>query len=177
METIFRLYYARLYHFASRLIEDKMEVEDIVQDCMMNFWIRAKEKEDFAGNIEAYLFRSVKNRCLNYLQRTNMRAEKNEAIAGLYDSSTPDAEALLSQEQMFDLIYKEFLHLPARQSEIMKYMYVDGLSTQEIADRLSITPNNVRINKARAIQKLRASLLKGLFLLFLILFYFFSKIL
>ena len=50
-------------------------------------------------------------------------------------------------------------------------IYLDGLDTNEIAEKLGITPNNVRNQKARALEKVRTSLLKKGLLHLLVLFF------
>ncbi len=83
-------------------------------------------------------------------------------------------EAQIVQEDIFNRIYQEILELPVSDIKLLKLIFIEGLDSNEIAERLNITPNNVRNQKARALKKLRTLLLrKGFSLLDIILVLFF----
>jgi len=68
-------------------------------------------------------------------------------------------------------VYKEIQQLPVAQAQLLKMIFVEELGTDEIAEKLGITPNNVRNQKARALEKIRALILrKGLSIIFLLIF-------
>ena len=78
----------------------------------------------------------------------------------------------LIQEDIFNRIFREIDQLPEAQVKLLKMIYVEGLETHEIAARLGITSNNVRIQKARTLEKLRTIMLrKGLLPLFFLFFH------
>ena len=49
----------------NRALEAGIEPKDIVNDSFASVW---NHRNDIESNIEAYLFQSVRNRCLNYLR-------------------------------------------------------------------------------------------------------------
>ncbi len=56
---------------------------------------------------------------------------------------------------------KAFQELPLMRKEVLRLMFVEELSTKEIAARLNISEEYVRQQKSRAFRKLRASLSEG----------------
>ena len=179
MQTVFEQYFARLCYFAQKLTGgNKEEAEDIVQEAMLNLWINVKEKGAGVISLEAYLFQMVRNRCYNFNKREKMRAEKAGSLLKQAPLSDNEVEQELMREDLFNKIYQELMALPPQQAEIMRMIFVDGLDTNEIAGRLRLTPNNIRNHKARAIEKVRAFILKkGPFILLVIYYYYFINLL
>jgi RNA polymerase sigma-70 factor, ECF subfamily len=66
-ETLFHRYYGNLCLFASKLINNNEAAEEIVQDLFVKLWEK-KEQISIESSIKNYLFRSVKNHCLNFIK-------------------------------------------------------------------------------------------------------------
>ncbi len=67
-ELLFRYYYAGLVTFASRIILDSDEAEEIVQDFFVRMWTGLREIKNSAS-LKNYLFTCIKNRSLNHLKK------------------------------------------------------------------------------------------------------------
>ena len=170
MEQVFETFYWRLYYFAKKLTDDTTESEDIAQEALLSFWINIKDKGTRPDNITSYLFGIVRNRCYTFNQRSQMKVDKANAIIEQFQISEALIEEQLIREDIFNRVYQEFGFLPAQQAEVMRLIFIEGLETNEIAQRLNMTPNNIRNHKARGIEKIRSLILqKGLFILILLL--------
>ena len=64
-EFLFKSYYPRLRHFASRFV-DETTAEDITQECFLKIWEMRSEIRN--PNIASLLFTMVRNACLNHLK-------------------------------------------------------------------------------------------------------------
>jgi RNA polymerase sigma-70 factor (ECF subfamily) len=173
MRMFYELYYSRLFYFGSTLIHDIPDAQDFAQEALVSFW---QKREDFRhsslSQAEAFLFTVVRNKSYNLLRHQKMKAGK-EADMRSGPAFDEEAEARFIQEDVFDRVYKEIQELPAAQAQLLKMIFVEGLGTDEIAQKLAITPNNVRNQKARALEKIRTLILKkGLLFFFLLFFYF-----
>lgn len=175
MESIFQLYYKRLYFFAVKVVETRMDAEDIVQDVLLKFWINARDNGIVPGHVEGYLFSMVRNRCLNHLERQKMLHERNGAvIEEFYIRQEQRMEELSIQEEIFHRIKENFTQLTPIQAQVMDLLYVQGLSVAEVAAALDTTANNVRNHKARALERLKSGLEKDLLGALIFFFIFFS---
>jgi len=146
-----------------------MEAEDIVQEAFINFWNNVRNKQSVPDNMEGYLFRTVRNLCLNHAQRQRMMDEKNDVITReFYEGVRQRMEELAVMEHLFYEIKKQFVHLTSAQVQVMQHLYIDGLSISETAERMDTTAVNIRNHKARALERLRAVLEQELLLLTLI---------
>lgn len=160
MKTFFGLYYTRLSWFASLLITDQQAAQDFGQEALVSLWQRRETfRHSTLQQAESFLFTVVRNKCYNHYKHEKVKAgRENDLLSGpQFDTET---EARLIQEDLFNRVYKEIEQLPPAQARLMKMIFVDGLETEEIAKKLAITPNNVRNQKARALEKIRALLLR-----------------
>jgi RNA polymerase sigma factor (sigma-70 family) len=161
MKVLFDLYYPRLYYFAYKLIKVKVEAQDIAQETLMALWQhRAEFKDAELKDAEAYMFAIVRNKSHNLIKHAKMKALKRDEICDAQQFSDELLEARLIQEDIFNRIYQEILQLSPPQVRLLKMLYLEGLETKEIASQLNITPNNVRNQKARVLDKIRTVLLR-----------------
>lgn len=141
--TFFYRYNTKVYYFILHLVKVHAEAEELTQDVFLKLWVSRKllRSVNNAGN---YLFVMARNRSLDHLQKCV--AEKNmkrELEALLSHQSNPVNEAVFYRQSK-DLIAIAVMRLPAQQRRIYCLSKELGLTRQEIAARLSISPNTVK---------------------------------
>ena len=161
---IFDQYYDFLCMIANSYLRDNYISETIVSDIIYNLW-EIKENIDIKYSLRSYLVRSVKNRCVNYLQQEYIQREisinkyeDKAAIEELFfiDSKHP-LESLLEQE-LESKINAEINDLPPECQQVFKMSRFDGMKYEEIARKLSISVNTVKYHMKNALMKLRLEL-------------------
>jgi RNA polymerase sigma-70 factor (ECF subfamily) len=161
MCKIFYMYYPKLCLYADSLVQNKEEAEDIAQEALAQLW---HHRLKFAGlneeNISAYLFTTVKHDCYDYHKHEQVKRAKKQDIIDLIPESNDSVESAFIYLEVLSKIYAEIRNLPPHLSEIVRMSFIEGLTTEQISEHLRITPNNVRVQKARALEKLRNALLK-----------------
>ena len=168
MKQVFIMYYSRFHYFSYKMINNFVDAEDIVAEAFLNFWQNIQENKVAAGNLQAYLYRMLRNRCLNYLERKQMlEGRSGEVVEQFYGNIQQNMDHTALKTELFHRIKNNFSQLTPIQAKVMQLMYDEGLNVQEIADRLETTPNNVRNHKARALDRLKA-ILKGTLLILII---------
>src|SRR5688572_17570559 len=68
---LFQMFYKRLLNFAFQYVRTKEISEEIVSDVFIKLWNKRAEITKIETP-EAYLFISVKNGCLNYLEKFSL---------------------------------------------------------------------------------------------------------
>lgn len=150
---------------ASRYIRDNQEIEDIVQEVFVKLWEKRKEIR-IHSNLENYLFNSVKNTCVNYVQR------KKETIAGLEGVDLhqweTDREEEFTSEEFASKISQAIETLPPQCKKIFLLTYIDDLTYQQTADALGLSKNTIKTQMGIAYKLLREKLHNSFFSLMLI---------
>src|ERR1700712_2932677 len=170
LKQIFNSYYAMLCFFAERLIEDRIEAEDIVQDVFIKLW---EKQSDFAQytNIKAVLFIAVKNACLNYKQKQSVSFKRASSLAYATSSHTGNFVLLeMVRAEVLNELYQELAKLPTECRNVMRLLFVEGWDPNKTAEHLNLRASTVRTQKSRGIQALRKKINLSIFLLFMYFF-------
>jgi RNA polymerase sigma-70 factor (family 1) len=164
VEYLFDTYYRSLCSFAYRYIEDNEMAEDIVQETFIYIW---QNKPKFTDDIatKVYLYRTVKNKCLNKLNHFKVKAKAHDNIQGEIEESNL-FESHFLHEETIRLFYQAIETLPDQSRAVIK-LALNGLSNPEIAEDLGISVNTVKTHKKSAYSTLRIKL-KDVFPLFLL---------
>ncbi|MCF6334097.1 MAG: RNA polymerase sigma-70 factor [Draconibacterium sp.] len=171
-EMVFNTYYKRLCTFAFDYTRQLEIAEDIVKDFFVVFW-NNREKLEITTSLSGYLFRSVRNACINYLLRNKERNKTisieevnwveikiNEPLSNDYPLGN-----LLAKEQE-NQIFNAIEKLPERCREVFKLSRFENLSHKEIAERLNISKNTVKVQVFRALKSLKAAMTSDSIILF-----------
>ncbi|NPA35867.1 MAG: RNA polymerase sigma-70 factor [Chlorobi bacterium] len=166
-ELLFRFYYPGLLVFAKQLIFDPTEAENIVQDFFVNLWVnRAKIKD--SSSLKGYFFTSIKNRAFNYLKRVKVREHIIEELKQLTESDSLFQPDVFIESELQNKIKTALNKLPRRTREIFVLSRTNGLTNDEIAEKLNISKRTVETQISNALKVLRIDLKDYLFLLLIL---------
>ena len=149
-------------------MDDIDQAEEVVQDMFFNFW-QKREKLDVNISLEAYLFRSVRNSCLNYLKHLKIREEHrlatNDEIRAKEMQVYDNVVALELQERINHTIEQ----LPPERKKIFKMSRYEELKYREIAEKLNLSVKTVEVQMSKALKFLRLHLSEYLSLFLIVL--------
>ena len=163
---------ASLLMFAKRFIPTDA-AEDVVHDVFLEVWNLSGEKEDLPTY--AYLFKAVRNRCLNKLKREQVKdqyiqsTQIDNQLLGLdfYQSH----EKLLIDKEGLQLLHDQIEALPEKCRIIFKMSYFEEKKNAEIAEILSLSIRTVEHQLYLGLKTLREKLTaKGKRSLFFMIF-------
>jgi len=156
-ESLFRSSYVSLVRYAKTLIKDHDTAEEIVQDLFFRLW-QDKEKLNIENSINGYLFRSVHNRCLHYIEHSRV-VERH--AAEMLNRQTEDQESpsdILNYKELQEKIARILERLPEKCGKIFTMSRFEGLKYTEIAEKLSVSVKTVEANMGRALKEFRKEL-------------------
>lgn len=155
-------YWEVVYRQAEKLLKDTDQAQDITQDIFSNLWLKRQDLN--IADLPAYLYVSVRNRALNYFEKQNRYIPFEQLLQHNIDLYGDQADAVLLRNDFLQT-YKALIEtLPVRRRAIFQYYYDEGLSTDEIARKLSLSQKTVQNQLGRAVTYLRANLSILLFL-------------
>lgn len=163
-DILYGKYWKQVYNAAYKRLNNAGQAQDIAQDIFVQLWIRGTAS--LIENLPAYLFVAARNGVFKYMEKEGKYAALPDAVNNLESpAGGPDAKMLHAEFlKAFDALVAA---LPAQQAIIFKLRFNEGLSSQEIADRLQISPKTVRNQIGKALATLKDSLIL-LHLLFLL---------
>ena len=166
-EMVFREYYRPMTAYAFRFLNDLADAESIVQDVFLRLWQKRHEIM-IVASLENYLFRSVKNHCINYIEHEKIKTGYQALVLRNEEDRSEYSEFFL-EFGLMKKIQAAIAALPERRQEIFRLAREEGLKYREIADRLEISVKTVETQMTLALKQLRESLkaFKNLVLFFL----------
>lgn len=166
-EKLFRLYYGPLCLFASKILQDDISAEEIVQDFFVKLWEK-RNRLTIETSVKNYLFRSIKNLCINFIQHNKIKFRHAQSI--LSDAAQNNSlDDHFYEIGLAEKIEESILSLPKKRQIIFRLSRQDGLKYREIAEKLNISIKTVETQMSLAIKTLRDKLknYKSFLLLFL----------
>jgi RNA polymerase sigma-70 factor (ECF subfamily) len=156
VEILFRQYYDPLVHYSFRYVKNIQTAEDVVHDIFLKLWIN-RHKIEFGVNIKTYLFNSVRNQSIKYLQKhSREETYKSRNYEIEYDLDTPEIQ--LFNKESKESIQNVVMKLPPKCREIFCMNRFDELTYIEIASILEISIKTVETQMSRALKFLRKNL-------------------
>jgi RNA polymerase sigma-70 factor (ECF subfamily) len=155
-EQLFRRYYAPLVVYASRYVSGTEIAREIVQD----FFVKLYEKRNSLSidiSVKSYLYRSVYNCCINYLNQRNIQ-DKHLKNIELERSDEDNLENEINSVELQYKISEVIEELPAKCKRIFKMNRFEGMKNDEIASSLNLSKRTVETQISKALKILRRKL-------------------
>ena len=154
--SVFHLFYKRLLCFAGGMLPAR-EAEDAVQEAFVKLWERRKNFEALQA-VKAFLFLSVKNSCLNTIKHQEV-VHRHGKLLHVAEEEQSVLSRMIEAETIHEML-NALGSLPPGCRNILHQGYFEGLSNQEVADKLYVSINTVKTQKVRGLRLLRSSLFK-----------------
>ena len=163
---LYLIYYPKLVRFAKEFVMSEEDAENITQDVFADLWEK-RESMYHIENINAYLFRLVRNRCLDYLKHKVFEQKYVENVQASFEVELNlkmqsldrfDVLDIYEGNEMEKLVREAINSLPKKCRAIFLLSRMEGLKYREISERLGISVNTVDCQMGIALKKLRVML-------------------
>ncbi len=152
-----------LYALALRILGDKEEAEELLQEVYAEVWCKGSRYDARRGSPIAWLVTLTRSRAID---RLRSRASKGRGLTDPIDSTI--ATTLRDQEptpferqvdvELRTLVSRALSELPDAQKEALELAYYEGLSHTEIAARLNQPVGTIKTRIKLGMTKLKTSL-------------------
>lgn len=156
-KALFTSLYPRLCLFANAYVKDMELCKDLVQEVFVKMW----EKQHLITNqntVKAYLYTSVKNKCLDYLKSKKRKVEVHTSMEELVLETEGFFMEEMAQTEIIAQLKIAIDKLPNKCRNVLKFS-MHQYSNKEISEELSISVSNVKSQKRIAYQKLKEALM------------------
>jgi RNA polymerase sigma-70 factor, ECF subfamily len=140
-ERFYRRFRPGLVHFASGIVQNADDAEEIVQDMFLAVWNK-QEQLVFEDSLKNYMFTGVKNRCLNHIKKARLPFSDmpDDFAAPSLDANVMDKMQARETEGKIQLLIEM---LPNKCRQVFLLSRIHELSYKEIAEIMDITPKTV----------------------------------
>ena len=145
----------RVLGYATRLLGDRTEAEDVAQEAMLRLWKIAPDWRQGEAKVSTWLYQVVSNLCTDRLRKR--RTVALDAVAEPEDGRATAVETMIDVERAAAL-EAGLATLPERQRQAVILRHLEGATNPEIADILEISVEAVESLTARGKRALTVAL-------------------
>lgn len=171
-EIFFHHYKGRVLQIAFFFTRSQLRSEDIVQDVFLKIW-NSRERVATIEYLDAWVATIVRNFALRALDKLAREELRGERYADYLPAVEWQAQAPAEYKDVERYIHEALTLLTEQQRTVFDMARLQGMNRDEIADRLGLSPNTVKMHLVRATRYVRAHLLGKLDYLTLLIIIFF----
>jgi RNA polymerase sigma-70 factor (family 1) len=162
---IYERFNGLLYIYARKMVKDKDEAEDLVQEVFITLWDKAGSLE-LKNFLSSYLYSAVRYKFFDLVSRRKVRSDYAAAFQTLIEDASWTTDDYINEKELSALVEKEVANLPVKMREVFELSRNAGLSHREIAGKLNLSEKTVRNHVNHALKILRIKLGMVIFLLY-----------
>jgi len=139
-EDIYSLYYERMVAYATKILGSDFFAEDIIQDVFMGIY---QQNLQFIAQqaLQTYLFRSVYNKCIDFIRRKELNQKYQDAYVEEYQIGV--VANPIDYKELSIIVEKRIDRLPRKCKQIFNMKYRQEKSNPEISQTLGLSIKTV----------------------------------
>ena len=161
-DELCRRYSSRLMGIIRRVLQDRWDAEDVLQDTLLSAFTHLKSFQG-RSSVSTWMTRIAINAALSRLRKSRRTAvsidEAGEetvlALSSVLQDGALDTERRLIHAQQEDLLAKAIAQLPPSLRSVIELRIRDGYSIKQIAETMGISESAVKTRLSRAYLLLR----------------------
>ncbi len=150
---------AKLLGVCLRILNDRSEAEDVLQEVYLNVWRKAVSFDESRASPITWLVAIARNRAIDRVRsgavaRLSTPIEDAAEIADPAPLATETIEAAQENRRLYSCLEE----LESRQGTAIRAAFIDGLTYEELAERMGVPLGTMKSWIRRGLAKLRACL-------------------
>jgi RNA polymerase sigma-70 factor (ECF subfamily) len=154
--ALFSWFAPKIIRFGIQKLNTESAANELLQETMTNIWRKAHLFDGDKGEATTWVYSIMRNLSFDMLRKVKSNREDT-----LSDDIWPMAEAQLVENDVFDdhlmnsTLLKHINVLPDRQKEVVKGLYFEEMSQEQLATKLAIPLGTVKSRLRLALIKLK----------------------
>lgn len=167
-KKLYDTYASFVYNVSFKILRETSLAEEVVQECFVNLWVK-REGIDESKELSFFIFVMAKRICLNYLRKIRYTNKFLDQVK-IFDVN--DVQQKIDYNELENVFVKYVTLLPKQQRIAFELSRLEGLTHQQIAEEMGISPNTVKNHITQALAYLRKQLIASNYEIPLIIIFF-----
>jgi RNA polymerase sigma-70 factor (ECF subfamily) len=150
LKELFDRHAGQVLALAQRIVKDRSEAEDVVQETFLEVWRRAQQYDASRGQLSTWMFVIARSRAIDRVRRRR----PGEATAAEQADFLADPFHEVQSRQVARQVLSALEALPSEQRGVIDLAFFEGLTQQEIAGRTGLPLGTVKTRMRLAMDKL-----------------------
>ncbi|RDC57204.1 RNA polymerase sigma-70 factor [Pedobacter chinensis] len=166
-EEIYERFNGLLYIYACKMIPDREDARDIVQEIFVYLW--SNPNIQIKNQLSAYLYTAVRYKIFDWLDKNKSRSNYLQSLEDFSHKGDYVTDDYIREREFASLIEKEVALLPPKMRIIFEMSRQQHLTQKEIAEILHLSDKTVKKQMSNALKVLRLKLTSFLMLAVILL--------
>lgn len=162
-KKFYDLEFERVFQFLNQRLSNKEDAKDLTHDVFLKAYYNW-DKLQKAETPSKYLFKITSNTLIDHYRKNILIEHSIQQLPPQQEVSSIELDQ--KDNEKVSALYQAIEQLPDQRKEIFKLKNIQGLSTEEIANELSLSKRTVENQVYRAMQSLRKQLANFFFTFF-----------
>jgi RNA polymerase sigma-70 factor (family 1) len=154
---LFDRYYHKLYSFSLKMLRSKDTSQEIVHGTFIRIW-NTKDRISDVLSFEPYLIVIAKNLIVDHVRKIATEKDYLKEVKMHQATHTNNTTESIEYNELIEISNKAVNAMPEKQREIYKLSRDEGLSYNQIAERLGISSNTVKVHIYNSLKHIKKSL-------------------
>lgn len=147
-------YASLLFGVIVRIVSDREDAENLLQDCFVKIWLHVERFDPEKGRLATWLINIARNTAIDFTRSKYFSQKRQIQPLENFVHKEPDAVSgglPVDTLGLWQLVGK----LTPACREVIEWMYFEGYTQQEIAERFGIPLGTVKTRTRTALKELR----------------------
>jgi RNA polymerase sigma-70 factor (family 1) len=156
-KELFFGFFPTLCVYASKIVDDNETARDIVQEVFFNIWNNRK-KIELESSFRNFIVTAVRNQCTDILRKRTVIDRFATRSPSTMEPSEQSPEEIYTINELEQIIGKAIQKLPPNIREAFEMNRFKGMTYNEIAQHMSLSPKTIEAYISKALSILRVEL-------------------
>jgi len=154
---LYDFYKDKIFAYNLKLLKSQTNAEELLQDVFMKVWQKRDTLDPFLS-FKSYLYTIARNKCFDFLEKAANDVKLRDTIFYQSQKSYTAADLKLIESDFDEIKKKAYGTLPPKRREIFELSRENGLTYDEIGEKLGISTSTVKTQMSKALESLRSFL-------------------
>ncbi len=156
-ETLYQLWSPTLLGIAYRMLGNRSEAEEAMQDCFVKIWHRAADYDSQKSKPFVWCFTLLRSICIDRLRFDNRLKRGNQLTSSITDTdfAEPISEDLILSKDTIQTVRRAMDSLPLDERRCLELAVFLEYTHSEISQQLDTPLGTVKNRLRRALEKLK----------------------
>jgi RNA polymerase sigma-70 factor, ECF subfamily len=155
LREIYSRFSQAVFNLAFRMLGDRENAEEVVQDIFLQVWNKAQTYERGRGAVSTWIINIARSRSIDKLRTLGYRDRNTELDEEKLNSSTDFSRILEDREEKKNVIEKALYGLPQNQRDVIELVYFEGFTHVEAAEELNEPIGTIKTRLRLGVIKLK----------------------
>lgn len=158
-KTAFKQIYSRFsqvtYNLALRILKDKEDAEEVVQEIFLQIWNKAYSYDPDRGAVSTWVVNIARSRSIDKLRTVGYRNKNVEINEERVNSNVDLSRTIEDRDESKQVIKQALDSLPEKQRTAIELVYFGGLTHVEAAEELNEPVGTIKTRIRLGVMKLK----------------------